>query len=215
MFLSLLFIIIQWGFAQGIGVDNCVDSGYQYGDGKGTALYLDQCYSMAQEQGDIKLIRVSALEKWRAVAFKNMIFIENKEKALEKPEVQAGSSTGLTNVVAMDFDEYNKELFVINGEDGEILVFTLNIIGNVAPLRKLTSRYLVKAEDLAVDVVGNNIFVYNSHLSNIYVFKRDAQTFERQDKQEELEVTILDVESADFIFNLKNALKLQELQKIH
>ncbi len=87
--------------------------------------------------------------------------------------ILTGDQTQLKNPIATFWDEENQEILVVE-ENGEILIYTDFLLGNVAPKRKVVNHELSGAKDIVVTKKG--LIVLNPLTQRILVFDKLANS---------------------------------------
>lgn len=152
-------------------LDDCVKNAQYSGSQKSmpSEKKLD-CSHLFKDFENGKNISLSIDKKSKAYGFKNILFFEN-EKSMKF--IISGDQTKLDNILAIDIDEEDKKIYVLNYNTlgKQIYSYMFNQSGNHTPLRKFESEDLAEAVD--IEIVKNKILVKQSN-GDIHVYNKEA-----------------------------------------
>lgn len=97
-------------------------------------------------------------------------------RALVADRIIAGGNTRLKDIRSVAIDAENKEIFVLDGGKGEILVFEFNQSGDVKPRRVLESPELLGATAIAIAAKAQALIVTLPERGEVRIFARKAAT---------------------------------------
>lgn len=168
LILAIVFLFPVRVFAQ------CEKAAAMYGDGHGNDTIPAECY-----EGALKLALPAAKKDYpehaiRIIGLKNIVFV-NKN-------IYAGEYTMLEDVVAVAFDKRHNEIGVLE-RNGDILIFSAKLPGNVAPLRVIRHADLDGASDLAFLPESGEVAALIPAHKEILTFSREANFYGREGKR--------------------------------
>lgn len=158
-------------------VDICTLQGEKYGDGKTRAGIDQQCFQAFFNQGKDNSFDLADDQDIFALAYKNMIFFEkylfenDKQKARY---VISGDQADLSHIQAVDIDEENQNIHVLQYNPTRISLFQAQAGGNISPIRKLMSSDIKESTNLVVNPYTNELAVIFAASSKIKFFNREA-----------------------------------------
>jgi len=174
----------------------CQDKAENYGNGKGDDTISENCMELVRMQASASAKKESASLKMKFFGFRNMILVESSLGALTKTHIIAGNSTELKNIIALDFDELNKEIVVLE-KSGKVSFYSYKITGNVAPFRTLNHGELPGASEVAVDSKRDIVIVKNPISQKVLFFSRLANIHAGKGKQKLEVLKTIDTKSID------------------
>lgn len=88
----------------------------------------------------------------------------------------AGEETNLKEILAVDFNEGDASVYLLNKVDSDIYLqsFYYDVSGNVTPLKSFTSMDLNYASNLRVNEASKEIFILFKQNATIKIFNKDA-----------------------------------------
>lgn len=116
----------------------CREQGEKIGDGEGHSTISQECIDFAKSLSN-------SSQKYRApdgnleiIGYLNYIIIEKNfrtDPKLPPPsrEILAGTMTKIEEVKSLTFDKAKNEITVVDSISGQTLVFSLKVVGNIAP----------------------------------------------------------------------------------
>ena len=110
---------------------SCIDQAALYGDAKGHDKITEECIQDFKSNASIKAIKENKEKDIKVYGYKNMIIVEKHIEDKTKNMVTAGKNTLVNNIIALELDENNNEIIVLD-ESGDILFFSSIITGNIA-----------------------------------------------------------------------------------
>lgn len=131
---------------------DCQSWARRFGNGEGPDVFPKECFAAADRLAAKEARKLFRNGKLKVIGLKNVVLVNEL--------VIAGSSTMLEDVIAVDFDEVNQEVAALE-RNGDVLIFSARITGNVAPLRVIRSpelhgardvQFLPKSGEISVDV---------------------------------------------------------------
>jgi hypothetical protein len=160
--------------AQALTVDEC--SSVQAEFGKRAVGEKDVnigCYDLFKSKASPKAIVVNHDQKIEVIGFQNSFYIKNLET--DKFLITAGDSSKLMNVIAVDYNSENEEVYVLEEALNEVKIYPSNLMGNIAPYRTIKTDELLGASDLVS--YKDKIFVLNEMTNSILVYDRAANIY--------------------------------------
>jgi len=162
---------------------SCQEQGNSFGDGRGVNYIKSECVDLFRERSSGAGNKKSTNEKTTLFGYRNILFIEQlKNDGIKKIQVIAGSSTLLEDIVAVAFDEKNREVAVLE-RSGDVLFFSSIITGNVAPYRIIKSPELLGATDLLIDTERDQVIILNNAKNSVLFFSRLGNAEAREGKK--------------------------------
>jgi hypothetical protein len=161
----ILFLIILFPvrvFAQ------CERAAAAFGDGEGNDTIPAECFKAAEKIALPAAKKIYPDFKMTVIGVKNIVFVNSS--------VIAGEYTKLQDVIAVAYDKKNNEVAALE-KNGDVLIFSARITGNVAPLRVIRHRdldgasdlsFLPEKEEVAVLIPGRQEVLTFSRLANFY-----------------------------------------------
>lgn len=147
----------------------CEREGMRFGDGEGNDVISSQCEELFRREGTEKLRAKNSDGSYSLHAFKNIIFINDKNSNLKGQNVIAGKATNLEEAEAVVLDEKNKEIIVLD-KSGKILFFDMIMTGNVLPKRTIIHKELEKASQIVV--YQDQLIAWNQTTEELVFFHR-------------------------------------------
>lgn len=181
--MKLLFmILISFSYAA-LAIDEvevikqCSAASLRYGDGKSKQGIPEICFTLYKSKSSSNARKLHLKSGKEVIGYRDMIFMED-----DKISVITGKNTLLKEIVALDIDEKNNSLVVLD-KNGDVLTFNLNISGNVSPLRVLRSKQASGASNVVVDEEKEQIIILHSITKKAYSFDRLGNIFARPEKR--------------------------------
>ena len=131
--------------ADDVLIRECVESAKRYGNGQGDDYISKDCFDWAKKSKSAEMIYVQP-KKCEVMGFENMVFISEFKEGKYLTHLLAGQSTGLTRIKALSVNPNEREVYIL--QDNELLVFSMNITGNVGPMRKWRSALVQKTKSI-------------------------------------------------------------------
>ena len=183
VYTTLLFAFCFSTFADEKMLSLCEDQAHSFGDGRGKSKIQATCINAYKTAAGQTAIKKSSDGLMTVFGHRNIIFIERPDKASGiRTDVLAGQSTTLEAATALSIDEKNNEIAVLE-KSGDILFFSSQITGNVAPYRVIKSQDLYGSTELAVDSINDQIIVVNNSKNSILFYSRLANVYAREEKK--------------------------------
>ncbi len=157
-------------------LEQCEKEGRNFGNGQGRDYLPFECFNLFLSAANPAAIKKSNGGKFSAYGYRNIVFIKDPSARIGLQNIIAGSSTLITEVVALAIDEVNKEIAVLD-KSGDILFFSSTITGNIAPKRVLKAKELDGAHDLVINSVRQEVIALNKQNHDLVVFSREANFF--------------------------------------
>ncbi len=159
-------------------VSLCEKEAEKFGNGEGSDSISLSCQDLFSTLALSNARKLSSDKKISLISFRNMIIVT---KGLKK-EIIAGQYTHLKNVIALSYDEKNREVVVLE-ESGDILTFSTVITGNVAPLRVIRHPEIEGAADIIILPERNEIGVLHGSRRELLFFSRLGNFHGREGRQ--------------------------------
>lgn len=163
--------------------DHCLLQASNYGNGSGVSLFDKNCYEQTKQRAEKRTTYLG--EDYSVYAADNIITVERKNDS-KVNTLLTGETTRLSQIKSITVNEDNNELYVLIG-DGIIYSYSLDLLGNVAPMR------VIKTEEVfgAVEILyyDNKIFVLNPEAQNVIAFSKMANS-EAQRKYQKLDLKL-------------------------
>lgn len=140
------FIIFLLGFTLNafaeVSLQDCLEDSRLYADSKTPVKPLSECAEIIEATPSSASV-ISPDKKWKAFGIGSMIYVDvlgPGESVLERI-LLAGEQTELVNVEKIFIDPEEKRLIVIQkkGVKNELMLFNINFLGNVSPLKVMRS----------------------------------------------------------------------------
>lgn len=159
--------------------DTCIEQGLNYGNGQGSDVIDQNCFDLINVNANDKSKKINEELKTSYAGYKNIISIHQEGFA---PTYIAGENSKLQDIQAIALDVVNKEIAVLEAS-GDLLFFTTQISGNIAPFRIIKSKFLFGATDLYVDSQKDEVIVFNKESQSILYYSRTGDYNRRPGKQ--------------------------------
>lgn len=185
-------------YANEFELSQCEKEGRNFGDGQGRDYLPFECANLFKAAALPTAIKKSFSSKFSAFGYKNIVFISDPGAKIGKQNIIAGSSTELSDIVALALDEANKEIAVLE-KSGDVLFFSSVITGNVAPKRVLKAKELDGAYDLVINPNKNEVTVLNKKNQELVFFSRNANFFGREGKKQLSLIRSIENAQGDFL----------------
>ncbi len=202
--ISLPFV--SYGTDEDQSVSQCSLASSKYGDGKSKQSIPEICYTLYKSKSSTLARKVHGKSGLEVAGYKDMIFIEDK-----KISVIAGKNTLLEDIIALDIDEKNNAIVVLERR-GDVLTFNLSISGNVSPIRVLRSKQGIGSSNVVVDEKKEQIILLSSKAKKAYSFARLGNAFARPEKRN---IDVKKETSGVEMFNIKKETGEVELLDIN
>lgn len=160
------FLVTAYGNSDLI---SCEREGMRFGDGEGNDEISSRCEELFLAEASEKLKARSSDGSLSLYAFKNIIFVKDKNTKLKGQNVIAGTATNLEHAEAVIFDEVNREIIVLD-KSGKILFFDMVMTGNVLPKRMIVHQELEKASQIMV--FQDHLIAWNPSAEELVFFNR-------------------------------------------
>lgn len=170
--------------------DVCEGEGARYGDGTGKDVISSSCLIQIKE---------SALPKTKKT-FSNglsvyghldILFIDKEDHA-GRAFIIAGKSTRLTKILAIALDEAHGEIGVLD-QSGNVYFFSVEITGNITPLRVLKTSEMEGVSDLKVLPENDEVALLKEAERKILVYSRLANSRARADKRKLNRIRVISI----------------------
>jgi hypothetical protein len=171
----IIFLFSLSSFAQ-VSVEECTNQLHVLGRGLSKKQIDSNCFMKIKKTVNSKAIVKTSNNSIEIYGAINSIFIENTKNNTFK--VIAGSKSTLNSITAVEYDEMDKSIYILEKNSGIIKVFSDSIEGNIAPLRVIEINQLVGAVDLAVN--GEHLFILNSKENSVIVINKSANSKVRE-----------------------------------
>ena len=176
-----LFLFLISFSAMSADFDECSLQYKQLGDGSGKDKITEMCKDLVVNQ-DNKKIKVVFKDEEHDLEYNGLNnVLVSIDRNLGFKELTAGSASVLQNVIAMDYDHEHKELYVLDGNSNQVLVYMSPYPGNVSPIRIVEVDQIIGAIDLSV--IGDSLYVLNSQTNKVIVMNRVANAKAPQGKR--------------------------------
>lgn len=183
LFLLLFFSVNSMALVDNKMLNVCDDQANSFGDGKGISKIQSTCVAAYKTAASLEATKKSQDGTMTVFGHRSIIFIErpSKDGGL-RTDVIAGQSTGLEAIAAVSIDEKNNEIAVLE-KSGDILFFSSQITGNVAPYRQIKTQDLFGASEIAIDWTNDQVLVINNTKNSILFYSRLANIHAREEKK--------------------------------
>lgn len=162
----ILFTLISYSvMAQDPLTSECTQAAMRFGNGEGDDYVSKDCFDWVK-QNKTDQNSISMADKIQVIGHLNLIFISEFKEGKYLTHIIAGKSSGLKNIKAMSLSLEHRELYVLQGQ--ELLVFSMDITGNVGPMRKFQSSTLAPADSVTYLAEGEQLKIGVSGLGKIY-----------------------------------------------
>jgi hypothetical protein len=161
------FIFITSTFAVEIDEDLCERKISQFGNGEGHDHIHNVCTDLFIKKSGPNARFSSHHSPLEIIAHKNLIIIKDKTSNISN--FIAGSSTEITQAVAIDFDIENQEIALLD-QKNKILIFSSKITGNVAPKRTIEHQDLDETHLIKFLSKKRQIFTYKKDQKEVLIF---------------------------------------------
>jgi hypothetical protein len=158
---------------------NCKGAFKKLGDGSGNDHIPVQCINEIKNKSDKNLVQEYQDSEihFAFKAVKNAFIWEDKNSG--DIYITSGESTLLKDIKKIIYDSAKKELYVWDRAENAILVFNIQIPGNVAPLRVIKVAELINALDFELSADNVHILLDNKDIIEIsksgnYLYKNEA-----------------------------------------
>lgn len=175
-FFIFITLISNMGFAYSseASMNICIKEGQDFGNGRGKNEIQSDCEELFRKAANLEAVKTSESGKISVFGFRNIIF--NKQN--DKTKINAGSQSKLDDVAALAIDEANQEIGVLN-KKGDLLFFSSEKTGNVAPFRILKHEVLTGAKDVMINSKKDEVIVFNQLKQSLVFFSRLANNHGR------------------------------------
>jgi hypothetical protein len=164
--MKYLFLIILSlnAFANEVLVRECTQAAQRFGNGEGDDYISKDCFDWVKASKN-EITSFSIPEKIEVMGHENIIFISEFKDGKYLTHIIAGVSTGLSKVRALTLNLEARELYVLQASD--LLVFSIDITGNVGPMRKWTSPDILKAHSIGYSTASDELILHSSTLQKV------------------------------------------------
>lgn len=166
------FILGQQVYAQTMvakSEKSCIEEAQKVGNGEGKDNVSLECVASFKAKAKELGIQKKTSSGEEVYAYKNIIFLESVSGMV----TFSGKSTYLNDVQSVIFDEVNKEIIVLDKQNG-ILTFSSTLPGNVTPKRVIPASLLKSVTSMGLDLKNDEIVVYSSLYKKASIFSRQA-----------------------------------------
>ncbi len=195
---GLIFSILALSFSafSAQTLESCKTAGLDYGSQTRMPSSVSKdCYPILLNQKNNINYDESTDYLIKAVGVNNMLFVqvhtvdEDDNEVLVSEHITSGNQSKLSNIQAIDFNEDDARIYVLNESSGEkqVLSFGYDDDGNNAPMRKLITPELSQASNIKVDNVNSEIYAVSKSGSWLKVFNKLADP---DGRREENSVTV-------------------------
>ncbi len=148
-------------------VSLCEKEADKFGNGEGSDSISESCLELFAKLANPQSKKSTLDKKVSIIGYRNLLIVTSNLKRT----LIAGEYTHLKHVVALSYDEKNREIAVLE-DSGDILTFSSVITGNVAPLRMIRHAEIEGAADLAILPERNEIAVLHGPKKELLFFSR-------------------------------------------
>ncbi len=139
--ITLLLILSAPALAE-VSLQDCLEDSRLHGSSKTPVIPLPECATIIE--GDSSSVSVlSEDKKWKASGNQRMIYVDSlgPDSLPVERNLLAGDQTELVSIKKIFIDSEQKKLMVIQvkGEKSELMIYKLNFLGNVSPLKVMRS----------------------------------------------------------------------------
>jgi hypothetical protein len=157
----------------------CVGEGERFGNGDGVDEISASCLAEIKERAH-PLARKVTSSGIGVYGYLNILYVDDEE-LFKRPFIIAGSSTHLSSIEALELDEVNKEIALLDQQ--RVLFFSFNRMGNNTPLRVLNIAPNLHISQLKVFPHKNELHLWDEKEQKVHVFSREANHRERPEKR--------------------------------
>lgn len=163
--------------------DHCLLQASNYGNGSGVSLFDKGCFTQTKEKASQRTTYVG--EKYSVYGSDGIIIVE-RANGSQINTLLTGETTRLNQIRSITVNEDKDELYVLVG-DGIIYYYSLNLLGNVAPMRVIKTEEIYGASEIAF--IKDKIFVLNPEGQSVLAYSKMANS-EAQRKYQKLDLRL-------------------------
>ncbi len=158
--------------SEALSEETCLLQAESYGNGQGIDEIEEKCLELFKRKSLPALRFASAEDKISGFGYKNVIVVSTAGKT----RFYAGSSTRLKDLKHLKYDSKQKEIYAVVSS-GEVLTFSLEMIGNVGPKRLLIHPSISQASNFLLDPLNKQFIIVDADQSNLYFFDKDESFY--------------------------------------
>jgi hypothetical protein len=158
--------------AHAVNLADCSSLAPMHGHHLNPQVLPNECKSLVDTAAGIFQKLQTTNGEFQVYGYKNKIYVDQFQNgSLLSSSLLAGDQSKLEDVIAIDIDESNRHLFVLskNGNAASLAHYSLDFIGNVAPLRYFISSELAGAVNLRIDSSAQEVFIVDQASAAIHV----------------------------------------------
>ncbi|MCP4913190.1 MAG: hypothetical protein GY909_08720 [Oligoflexia bacterium] len=153
----------------------CEEQAHKFGNGEGKDTISKTCFDF--DLSKVKPQAISENDHIKVIGHHNRVYVINKSNG--KYHAIAGIYTELDKVISVDIMTDRNEVLILQS-NGDILVFSTIITGNVAPYRTIKSKDLFGSKDITYDSASSKIIVSNPSTKSILKYDIKANSSGRE-----------------------------------
>ncbi len=150
--------------------DHCSLQVSHFGSGNGKSVFDDSCRELVKKSSPNEAQYIG--KNFSVYAYENVVVVEKKNGS-KLNTLLAGEMTRLRNISSITVDEDKAELYVLLS-DGIVHFYSLNMLGNVAPMRVLKTDEVYGAKDILVH--GGLLYILNPKSSKVIAYSSKANS---------------------------------------
>ena len=160
MKILILFLLSFSLHAQDVLTQECMQAAERFGNGEGDDYISKDCFDWVKAH-KTELSSYSVPEKIQIMGHQNLIFISEYKDDKYLTHIMAGVYSAIKNVKALSASLVHRELYLL--QDQEVLVYSLDITGNVGPMRRWKIKDLSEVQGIKYDADREEIVLIHAH----------------------------------------------------
>ena len=173
----LIFLFHSSVFSQTTEQD-CITFGDSYYTSDVESKIPLECEGIFKSSTNIKSIVETESQDVKIHGYKNILFASIYDSvvipAIYKDHIIAGEMALLNEIQAVEINESEKQVLVLQSSNQSILTYKLDIGGKIYPHKKLITDDLATASNVALDLVNNQVIAIHQSLSKLTFYKKEA-----------------------------------------
>lgn len=158
-------------------LNSCMGQGDNHGDGRGRSKIDQQCFEIFFKDCEEKSISYSNDQNIFVLAYKNIIYFEkydDKDRSIKERYIISGNQAKLAGIEAIDIDEKNKNIHILQLDPTRVSLFRAQSGGNISPSRILQNDEIAGASNIVVNPILNELALIFKNSGKVIYFNRKA-----------------------------------------
>jgi hypothetical protein len=155
----IFFLLSLPALAEDVLHKECTEAAVRFGNGLGDDYISKDCFDWVKTSKTDES-SFSVPEKIQIIGHENIIFISEFKEGKYLTHIMAGVYSGIKKVKALAASLEHRELYVL--QDQEVLVYSMDITGNVGPMRRWKIKGLEAVKSIKFDQAQDEIVIAHS-----------------------------------------------------